>query len=68
MVKATGLTEEFDYEAFGRLYGDQAIPLMLIEPSGELTICAPDNPTVPRPGQTLISLVNPVEPESEQAE
>jgi len=62
VVKATGLSDEFDYQAFRNLYGDSAVVLFAVEESGELTVSTVDNPVTPRPGQTLISLVDPVEP------
>ncbi len=62
VVKATGLSDEFDYQAFRNLYGDSAVVLFVVEESGQLTVSTVDNPVTPRPGQTLISLVDPVEP------
>ncbi|NQU23154.1 MAG: sodium:proton antiporter, partial [Candidatus Nealsonbacteria bacterium] len=59
VVKATKLTDEFDYDAFTDLYGRTAMVLMIIEETGALTVCAVDNPITPRAGQTLISLVDP---------
>jgi len=61
VVKTTGLSDEFDYDAFRRHYGDSAIALMVIEENGTLTLGAEDQPLAPRPGQTLIALVDPVE-------
>lgn len=61
VVKTTSLTEEFDYDAFQAFYGEEAIPLFLINETGALMLFTMDKPPKPRPGQTLISLVNPVE-------
>lgn len=61
LVKATTLTEEFDYQAFCELYGKTAVVLLVIEETGTLTASTVDSPLTPRPGQTLISLVDPVE-------
>jgi NhaP-type Na+/H+ or K+/H+ antiporter len=58
-IRTTKLTQEFDYDAFQALYGEEAIPLFLIGQSGNLMVFTRDNPPNPRPGQTLISLVNP---------
>lgn len=58
VIKKTALTEEFDYEAFQKLYGAAAVPLLLISQNGELTVFTKNNPPRPRPGQTLISLVS----------
>ncbi|MFH1746850.1 MAG: sodium:proton antiporter [Planctomycetota bacterium] len=54
--KATPLTESFDYDAFCELYGDTAIPLMVITNNGRLRILTADEQPKPVPGQTLISL------------
>lgn len=61
VVKTTKLSDEFDYEAFRKLYGDSTIVLLVVEQGGELTVSTVDMPITPRPGQTLISLVDPVE-------
>jgi len=61
VVKTTTLTDEFDYPAFRELYGETAIVLFVIEESGALTAATVDGPVAPRPGQTLISLVDPIE-------
>ena len=67
VVKATRLSEEFDYEAFCNLYGKSAIVLLVMGETGELTVSTVDTPLAPRAGQTLISLVDPVETESGEA-
>jgi len=61
IIRTTKLTQEFDYDAFRALYGEEAIPLFLIGQSGNLMLFTRDNPPSPRPGQTLISLVNPAD-------
>ena len=61
VIRTTKLTQEFDYDAFRALYGEEAIPLFLIAQNGNLMVFTRDNPPNPRPGQTLISLVTPVE-------
>lgn len=61
VVKTTKLTAEFDYEAFRALYGENAIPLFLIDESGKLEPVSADGPLKPVIGQTMISLVDPVE-------
>lgn len=60
MIKTTKLTQEFDYDAFRKLYGEEAIPLFTIAQNGNLVVFTKDSPPTPRPGQTLISLVNSV--------
>lgn len=59
IIKTTGLTEEFDYDAFQTYYGGTAVPFFMIDQNGNLTVFATDNPPKPRPGQKLISLVTP---------
>jgi len=61
VVKATTLTNEFDYQAFCELYGKTAIVLFVITETGKLTISTVGNPVSPRSGQTLISIVDPIE-------
>lgn len=61
-VKATPLSEEFDFAAFRSRHGESSVPLFLISESGKLKIIAADQTSEPRPGQTLISLVPPEAP------
>lgn len=58
VIKKTTLTEEFDFEAFKSLYGENALPLFLIKENGELLVFASDNKPVPQKGQQLIALVD----------
>jgi hypothetical protein len=68
-VKSTKLTDKFGYSDFQALYGGQALPLFLIDELDELIIFTDDNGPVPRPGHTLISLIdNNVEPSADQRE
>jgi len=57
-IKTTELTEEFDYDAFNKYYGELALPLFLIE-GEKMTIFTAENPPKPRPGQKLISIIKP---------
>jgi NhaP-type Na+/H+ or K+/H+ antiporter len=59
VVKATKLSQEFDYGAFRERYGEDALPLFVVTESGSLVVCTADKKPSPKPGQTLISLVNP---------
>ncbi|UCG10115.1 MAG: hypothetical protein JSW30_05180 [Dehalococcoidia bacterium] len=59
IIKTTRLTAEFDYEAFGKRYGDKAVPLFLVDENGQLVIFTVDSPPKPKIGQKLISLVEP---------
>ena len=65
-VKATPLTEEFDYAAYRERYGTELLPMMLITSDNKLDVIVADEKIDPQPGQTVVSLVfEPVE--SEQA-
>lgn len=59
IVKATKLTGDFNYDDFVRQYGDLAIPLFLITERNKLRIYTADNQPIPKPGNTIISLVEP---------
>lgn len=58
VIKKVKLTEEFDYEVFQGEYGKSALPLFLIDETGDLIVLTIDNPPTPKPGQLLISLVD----------
>ena len=58
-IKRTRLSNEFRYEEFKALYGEMAIPLFLINEEGQLQIFTVDHTPNPRPGHTLISLIDP---------
>lgn len=62
VVKSTKLTKEFTYEAFQSLYGSDAV-LLFIVADGRLTPVTASATTTPKPGQTIICLVDPI-PES----
>ena len=63
VIKATPLSESFDYAAFESRYGETAVPLFVITESRRLNVITAEQPPTPRPGQTLISLVH--EPDEE---
>ena len=56
-MKTTSLSDKFDYEDFQERYGGAAIPLFLISENKDLTVVTGDSTPKPRPGQTLIALV-----------
>jgi hypothetical protein len=69
-VKATKLSQEFDYKAFRERYGEDALVLFIVTESGALEICTAEKSPSPRPGQTIICLVDPslaLSVDSEQA-
>jgi NhaP-type Na+/H+ or K+/H+ antiporter len=61
VVKQTRMSEEFDFEAFKARYGDSAVSLFVITESGNLKVATVSDPVEAKPGQTLISLVDPVD-------
>ena len=61
VVKKTRLSEEFDYGAFVNLHGETALVLFVIDESGKLLVRTAQSTTDPRPGQTLISLVDAID-------
>jgi NhaP-type Na+/H+ or K+/H+ antiporter len=70
VIKTTRLTQEFDFDAFQFLYGMSAILLFLISETGELIVPTVNIPLTPKPGQLLVSLVDPLKeptlPESQK--
>lgn len=60
VIEKTPLKDEADFENIKSLHGDSGIPLFLIDDVKILTVFAEDNPPTPKPGQALISLVDPV--------
>ena len=66
IIKRTTLSEEYDYETFLAQYGASALPLFLITESKLLVVFTKDDKPVPKPGQTLLSLVDPDEREAKK--
>lgn len=56
VVKATRLTEEFDYASFKDLHGGGVLPMFVVTEAGQLLVSTEEKPLAPRPGQTLISM------------
>ncbi len=59
VVKATKLSQEFDYTAFRERYGEDALVLFVVTEAGSLVISTADKAPSPKSGQTLICLVDP---------
>ncbi|GMR05180.1 MAG: sodium:proton antiporter [Thermodesulfobacteriota bacterium] len=57
IIKKTKLTEEFGYEEFRKKY-QTAIPLFLINETGQLSVFTVDKPLKPGPGNVIISIVD----------
>ncbi|MFO8010218.1 MAG: sodium:proton antiporter [Dehalococcoidia bacterium] len=67
IVKTTQLTERFDYKAFKSYYGDNAIPMFIINENGSIVVITAREKVTPQAGHTLISLVDPID-ESEDVQ
>ena len=52
------------YDAFMQRYGASAIPLFIVRGPGDVVICTVAKPLSPKPGHTLISLVDPNDEQS----
>ena len=61
VIKKNSITKEFDFEACKAKYGTSALPVFLINESGKLTVGTVQDPLSPKPGQAIISIVNPVD-------
>ncbi|MDX1523014.1 MAG: sodium:proton antiporter [Anaerolineae bacterium] len=62
-VKTTDLNDTFNFDDFRDYYNGTALPLFLIDETGALNVFNEDNPPLPEPGHTLISLVEPISEE-----
>jgi NhaP-type Na+/H+ or K+/H+ antiporter len=65
VIKKTKLTRDFDYAAFKKLYGQSAIPLFSVTETGKLQVFTAELSPEPQTGQTLISVVDPVDESGE---
>lgn len=65
--KSTPLTEEFTFDSFKEYYGDRAVPLIVIRKDGFPLPLTTDETVKPLPGQTVVSLADPI-PEKEASE
>lgn len=58
VVKKTKLTVEYPYNKFIDKYGENSLLLFVITQGETLEICTLDNDIVPKPGDTIIALVD----------
>ncbi len=58
-ISRTRLNDNFTFEDFCRRYGPSAVPLFLITEAGDLVVYTHGSDPGPKPGQTLIALVEP---------
>jgi len=68
IVKSTTLSEEYDYDDFVRMYGEEALRLFILPEAGELIVVSADSTPTVKAGQTLISLVDPANADGERPE
>lgn len=61
VIKKTKLTDEFDYDAFVERYGPSSILLAVVTSAGSLAFDTTDQPALPKPGDSVIALIDPVE-------
>ena len=58
-VKKTKITAEFSYEDFLQLYGDTTLLMGVLADNKQLTLATAETDLQPKPGQTVIALVDP---------
>ena len=61
-VKVTLITDTFTYTDFKEEHGGEVVPLFLKRHSGEVRVCAVDEPLEPQSGDSVISVVPNTEP------
>lgn len=62
-VKKTGLTQEFNYEAFRAEHGNAVVPLVVLKADDSIQIQTQDERKIPEPGDFIISIVRGSVPE-----
>lgn len=60
-IKRTPLTAEFGFDEYREKHGENAIPLLVIEPHGQIRCFTSDDPPNPEPGDIVVGLVKEVE-------
>ena len=61
VVKATPLTDTFDYEAYCDRYGQSQLPLFLIDKEEHLSVVTANQPATAHASQIIVSLVDVVD-------
>ncbi len=62
IIKKVRLTKEHGFGDFLATYGENTVPLFIVDESGDLKVFTTDNGLTPRAGHTVIALVDPVDP------
>ena len=63
-IQKTRLTVEFDYKAFQSHHGKAVVPLFVLQPDGSLHVCTADSVVEPKPGDIVLSFIEPAGRES----
>lgn len=66
VVKSNKLTEEFGFTELKELYGGYIVPLFVVEDGKTLRVIAVDNEVEPKSGDTVISIVKPIDQTPEE--
>ncbi len=59
VIKATSISAEFTFEDYHTLYGDEAVPMFVVDADGDVTIAVAGKHPTAEPGSKIIALVNP---------
>lgn len=59
VIKATSISDEFTYDDYHTLYGDEAVPMFVVDAEGDVTIAVAGKHPTAEPGSKIIALVNP---------
>ncbi|MGE0434165.1 MAG: cation:proton antiporter, partial [Planctomycetota bacterium] len=57
VIRATPMSDEFDFQDFLQQYADKALPLALIKENGDLVIWTAESPPSPKSGQKVLALI-----------
>lgn len=68
IIKKTKLSTEFTWQHFQARYGSSMVLLFVIGGKSALAVCTADQTFDPKPGQTVVALVNPGVASSPQAD
>lgn len=66
-IRATTLTESFDFDAYRKAHGAESIPLFAVDPRRRLQVFVAGGRLKPEPGWTVIGLVREGEAEGKDA-
>jgi len=62
VIKKVKLTKDYAYSDFLAAYGDTVLPLFVTDESGDLKVFTTENSLTPRAGQTIVALIDSVDP------